>query len=202
MGAEVCGSLRVEDLKVVFGFFGIVESGWADFAVVGSGVVFGVIIGHVGFTATPDNFELALSNSAFDPVEAHVDGFGSFLFDGVVGNAEGSAVVGDNDSWWLWMAKFFQADAFGARVFGIEECSSELSFGCGRDNVFEDLAGDMNGTVGARWFVRGEFSKEMVAGPTGLGFWLAEVGTIAFNGEDHVGGTKNDFGLGIGGSII
>ena len=47
------------------------------------------IISKVSFAWCPDNFDLVLFDSVSDPVEAHVDGFGTFLFRGVVGDAFG-----------------------------------------------------------------------------------------------------------------
>jgi hypothetical protein len=42
----------------------------------------------------PTNDKLALANMITNPIKAHVDDFGSFLFDSVIGNAGGGAVVG------------------------------------------------------------------------------------------------------------
>jgi hypothetical protein len=37
--------------------------------------------------------ELALADAVANPVEAHVNGFGSFLFDSVIGDAKGCTVI-------------------------------------------------------------------------------------------------------------
>ena len=50
-------------------------------------MMFGVIIGAVGFAFGPENRELALAHSVSDPVKSHVDGLGALLFDGVMGVA-------------------------------------------------------------------------------------------------------------------
>ena len=42
----------------------------------------------------------------FEPVESHVHGFCFLLFDGTIGDAIGSAVVGANGCGWLWMTEF------------------------------------------------------------------------------------------------
>jgi hypothetical protein len=52
--------------------------------------------------------ELALADVVMNPVEAHIDGFGVFLFDGVIGeDASGGAVVSYNGCGRLGMAEFF-----------------------------------------------------------------------------------------------
>ncbi len=60
------------------------------------GVMFGKVVGLVGDTAAPVDNELALADAVTDSIKTHVHGFGSFLFDRVVGDAGGSAVVGDD----------------------------------------------------------------------------------------------------------
>jgi hypothetical protein len=47
----------------------------------GRGMMLGKVVGEIVFTCTPMNNELALLDSVADPVEAHVYGFGSTLFD-------------------------------------------------------------------------------------------------------------------------
>jgi hypothetical protein len=57
-------------------------------------MVFHKIIRAVVTAFFPTNDRLALVNMITNPIKAHVDGFGLFLFDSVIGNAGGSAVVG------------------------------------------------------------------------------------------------------------
>ena len=47
-------------------------------------VMFCVIVGKVGYAWLPVDKELAAAGAVADPVEAHVDGFGALLFDGVI----------------------------------------------------------------------------------------------------------------------
>ena len=77
-------------------------------------MVFGEIVSQVNATATPINEKLTLTNAIANPVKTHVDGFGSPLFDGVVGDATGGAIVGLEWGWWLYMPEFFKCDAHGA----------------------------------------------------------------------------------------
>ena len=49
-------------------------------------VLFFVIVGQIGYAWLPVDKELAAAGAVKDPVEAHVDGFGALLFDGVIYN--------------------------------------------------------------------------------------------------------------------
>ena len=71
---------------------------------VGSMVMFGEVVGAVQLAFTPEDGELVLFDAVTDPIKSHVDGFGAFLFDGVVGDSSCGGVVGDNWRWWLWVA--------------------------------------------------------------------------------------------------
>jgi len=62
--------------------------------VVAGRMVFGVIITQIFGSRAPVDEELFLAHAVLDPVEAHVDGFGPFLFDCVVGETGGGGVVG------------------------------------------------------------------------------------------------------------
>ena len=84
---------------------------WALEAVVGSGVVFGVIITKVEGTGSVVDEELLLAFAVLDPVEAHVDGFGSFLFDGFVGEPHRGSVVDLDRGGRLGMAHFVEGSS-------------------------------------------------------------------------------------------
>ena len=73
--------------------------------------MFGKIISSVQNSSFPVDVELSLAHPVADPIEAHVDGFGAFLFDGVVGNSGGGAVVSNNWGGGLGMAEFFKTRA-------------------------------------------------------------------------------------------
>jgi hypothetical protein len=75
------------------------------------GAMFGKVVSSVGDAVAPVDNELALRDAVADPIETHVHGFGPSLFDRVVGNAGGSAVVGDDGGRWLGMSEFFESDA-------------------------------------------------------------------------------------------
>ena len=46
--------------------------------------MFCVIVVQIGYTWLPVDEELAAAGAVADPVEAHADGFGALLFDGVI----------------------------------------------------------------------------------------------------------------------
>ena len=88
-----------------------------------------IVISFVENTFFPVDKELALAYTVSDPIEAHVNGFRSFLFDSVVGDTSGSAVVGLNRGWWLGMTEFFEACAEWAGFFSIVKEGGEFGFG-------------------------------------------------------------------------
>jgi len=74
------------------------------------GMMFGEVIGKIVFALGPVDEELALADAIADPVKAHVDGFGPALFDGVVGNAGGTGIVGIDPGGCLRVPEFFEGD--------------------------------------------------------------------------------------------
>ena len=54
----------------------------------------GEIVGVVVAAASPVDEEFAVVDAIFDPIKAHVYSLDTALFDGVVGNAGGTGVVG------------------------------------------------------------------------------------------------------------
>jgi hypothetical protein len=56
-------------------------------------MVFCKVIRVVETAFFPTNDKLALANMIMNPIKVHVDGFGSFLFDSIICNARGGAVV-------------------------------------------------------------------------------------------------------------
>ena len=105
-------------------------------------MVFGEAIGMIGVTGGPVDVEVALADAVVDPAEAHVDGFGSFLFDGVVGDAVGSAVVCGDDSWGLWPAHFLQGSAQCCGFLAVAKQATAFGFGGAGDDILQCLADD------------------------------------------------------------
>jgi hypothetical protein len=86
-----------------------------------SRVMFCYVVRTIFCSFSPMNVELALAFAIFEPVESHVNGLGTSLFDGVVGNASGTAVVDLNWSGWLGMAHFYENDSDRYPLFGVEK---------------------------------------------------------------------------------
>jgi len=57
-------------------------------------MVLGEVVGPILDARSPKDVELALAHLVAYPIKPHVDGFGALLFNGVIGNAAGCAVVG------------------------------------------------------------------------------------------------------------
>lgn len=66
----------------------------------------GEVISLVETAFFPHDVKPSLLDTISDPIKAHVNGFGSFLLNGIVGDAGSSAVAGNDDGWWLWVPKF------------------------------------------------------------------------------------------------
>ena len=78
----------VEAIKIIRGrIIGRVEIRGADCTMVRSWMIFSKI-GLVGGTSAPVDVKLTLANAIADPIETHVNSFGAFLFDRVVGDAD------------------------------------------------------------------------------------------------------------------
>ena len=84
-------------------------------------MVFCEIISTIEAAFLPVDVKLSLSDAIADPIEAHVDGLGSFLFDGVIGDAAGSAIVSLEWCGWLWVSQFFECDTHGAGFLAVVE---------------------------------------------------------------------------------
>jgi hypothetical protein len=88
---------------------------------------------------------LALEDLVTNPIETHVHGFGAFLFDIVVGNAGGSAVVSLNWCRRLGMSEFFETGKQWAGFFTIMAEGSKFSLGSGRWRVLLSKFGRKRG---------------------------------------------------------
>jgi hypothetical protein len=103
-------------------------------------VVFGGIVGKIELAFDPADLKLVLADTVTDPVEAHVNCFGSFLFDRVVGKARGSTIVGDDRRGGLGVAHFFKANAQCGSFYAIVETTCKLSFSGTSHNFTQNLA--------------------------------------------------------------
>ena len=92
-------------------------------------MVFCEVITVVIFSRCPKHSELALADTVTNPVKAHVNCFGSFLFDCVVDDAFGTSVVGLDRSGGLFVAEELQCVADHAGILGVVEEGSDFCFG-------------------------------------------------------------------------
>ena len=114
-------------------------------------MVLGEVVGQIVGAAAPVDEELAFGDAVFDPVEAHVDGFGAALFDSVIGNAGGAGVIGLDGSGWLGMPHFVECGAEPDPIFCVVEEGTEFGFGGRGHDSLDDGAVDVNGAIERRW---------------------------------------------------
>jgi hypothetical protein len=160
---------------------------------------------------SPIDVKVALADTVTNPVKAHVDCLGTFLFDCVIGNSGSSAVVSLYGSGWLGiMSEFFKAGAKWACLFAIVEEGSKFSFGGAGYDFMEDLAQDVDCPIGRRWWVirlrrlgmvAGATAEVMVPSSVGAGFGSREVRGIAFDVEDHITGMITYGCVGMGSTV-
>jgi len=163
----------------------------------------GVVVSTVSSTRLPVDTKLALADTIADPVEAHVNGFGSTLFDGVVDDAFGGGVVGHDGCGRLWPAHFLQSGSEHAAILGIVEQGTDFGF-CGRgEDITHEIANNVKSTIERCLFARFWLIAEIViAAGSGASFWLGKVGGIALDVQDHVAGMVTEDSIGVSGSIV
>ena len=111
---EGAGGWSGGDMEVL-GANGLVMSSW---------VMLGKVISFVCGSWFPEDVEVTLTNSIFNPIETHVNSLRVFHFDSVISNTDGSAVVSLDWCSWLGMPHFFKCSPDGASLFGGEKESS------------------------------------------------------------------------------
>ena len=171
-------------------------------------MVFGEIVGLVGRSRFPEDMELLLADTIFQPIESHVDCLRVFHLDGVIGNSGGGAIVGLDGSCWLRMSHLSKGVANGASLFGVEEQGTEFGLsGTGHDCT-DDVTEDVHcpivswGRVTVRRR-RGRIGAEEQVSPSSRsGFGDTEVGCITVDPQDHVAGVVLDCGGWVGGTVI
>ena len=78
-------------------------------------MVFGeVVLSFIGTAFVPKNVKVFLVDMIMDPIKAHINDLGAFLFDGVISNARCSTVISLDGSGRLRMTQFFRSCANGA----------------------------------------------------------------------------------------
>jgi hypothetical protein len=139
-----------EAFKIIFVggiFFGEKVGGAYYLLMVGIAVMFGEVIGLIETAFAPINYKLALASTVADPIEAHVDGFGSLLLDSVVGDTGCSGIVSGNRSWGLLMAEFFECDSEGAGFATIVEKGGKFGLSGAGKYFAHNVAHGVDGAV-------------------------------------------------------
>ena len=93
-----------------------------------------------------------LAHAVTNPIEAHVNGFGSALFDRVVDNTGGAGIVGLDRCGRLRMAHVMECSAEPSCILSIVEEGAQFGFrGRGEDDG-HDAAGHVDGAIEGRWW--------------------------------------------------
>jgi hypothetical protein len=134
----------------------------AHTAMVSGCVVLGHIVCEVSSSRAPVDMELALVDTVFEPVEAHVNGFGSLLLDSAGEDALCYFVVSLEGCCWLLVAKVFQGSPDGTCILGLGKCSANFSFRSRTEHIFHDAGHNMDGAIDG-WVVYAAIAKVVEA---------------------------------------
>ena len=113
----------------------------------GNGKRFSEVIGEVGDAGAPNDYKLPLRHSVLYPVEAHVNGLTVFLLDAVLGDADRTAVVAQDDCWRLGVSEVIEDGSQLCAVLSVHEQTGELGLCSGGDDNGNDGRHSENGTI-------------------------------------------------------
>ena len=105
----------------------------------GRRVVLGEVVTEVSADGFPINEKLALPGAVLDPIEAHVYGFGFFLFDRVVGKAFIGGLFDADWSRGLWVPELCEGSAYRHDLLMIMEGGADFDFRGICHHVVENL---------------------------------------------------------------
>jgi hypothetical protein len=151
-------------------------------------MMFGKIIGTVGFTGRPVEVELVLSDTIAKPVVTHVKCFGAFHADLRFKDAGSSGTVGFERSTRgrLRMSHFDEGSKKRDSGLSVKKKTAGLSFGSGGCNTFEGFAEYVNSTIGSGigriGGGTGVVSEEKMTSSTTAGIGQNEIGGIGTDG--------------------
>jgi len=98
----------------------------------------------------PVDDELALLDPVSDPIEAHIHRSGLSLFEGVVGDARGSGVIGFDWRWWLGMSESYKDSAESNCFLAVDKEATYFRFCCGGHGMVQFVADGMDGSIWRR----------------------------------------------------
>ena len=137
--------------------------------VMGSRAVLGKIVTEVSAAGFPINEKLTLPVAVLDPIEAYINGFGSFFLYGAICEPFRSRVVDADWSWWLWVPEFLEGSAYRHGLLAVVKSGTDFSLSGRRHHVVKDFGDGMhravNRGVRERWLgrVSGVVAKKIVA---------------------------------------
>ena len=148
---------------------------------------------------TPLDDELALTDAVTDPVEAHVDGFGTVELDSVVGYADRTGVVTENDSGRLGIAECSSDSAKPRACAGEGVEAGVFALGDRSDDHIKDAAMDVHSAVN----VSGRGGVAKVGDTTGYTTRTrtGEMGSVRLHVENHVTACEHQLVVWVGGCI-
>ena len=111
---------------------------------------FGEKVGQVVGPLSPNDAELCLCDAITNPVKAHVHGLGALELHGVVGNANSTIIVTENDGLGLWVAKVEEHDAEPYTKLRVDEHGAVLGLRSGGNNDIEGVAETVDGAIDVR----------------------------------------------------
>ena len=156
------------------------------------------VVGSIPRARSPIYKEHILLDAVTDPVKAHVNGFGSLLFEAGVSKADSRRVVDLDRGGWLGMSHFLEANAERDGVSSGKEGGANFRLCSGAHDILHDFGEDMDDSVGdghgGLGGIRKLVAKEVECGSAATGQRLGEVGSVAMDVKEHVGGYVADGG--------
>ena len=128
----------------------------------GGRVVFREIVSQILFSGTPVYVKLTFLYPILEPVEAQVNGFGSFLFDGVCEDSLACGIVSLEWCGRLWVSQFFQGCSEWACILGIVKGCADFGFSSGGEDIAHDSDQNVDGGIDERRVKLG-ISQEVIA---------------------------------------
>lgn len=163
-------------------------------------MVFRPIVCKVEFSRSPIESKLLLAFSVTEPVESHVDGFGSFRLYLSIDDSISHCIVSLYRRRRLFVSHFREDDS-DVYCFSCHDVESgEFCFGGGGHDVFDDVGNVENGAVVLRNV--GTVGEEEMATSPATGFRFTEVACVAVDSQFHCTCVVGDDGVVLGGEIV
>jgi hypothetical protein len=137
---------------------------WVNMLINISRVIFGRVVTQVLLTGLIIESKESLSFTIKEPEISHFHCALLLLFDGNINNAHSCGVVNVDESWWLWMTKFFKDKAYDFGFLSIKEECAKFCLSNGGSYQFENRKCNVDGPVDLNWrTITGNIAREEVA---------------------------------------